>query len=282
MAQADFSLDSSSGVLPEYVSYQQNTSSDENSDLENQQQARRRGVAKNYLLQQKFQNMEEALLHLRDLDNCRWTYRTKTITSFGSKAYYFCKTVRGAKCPCVVYLETLSSKVLLFKTIDDHDHSTVDNDKKYGIPEKTKSEIKRLFESDIRQPQLILNHLASHGFEQPSRIQLKNYLSSYKRKKFGNFSISLGELINWCRERSSEVTDLDSFVVTNHFIDHNDESGISTVRIFCTTKRLLDLTKHVNHLASDATYKLNWQGYPVLVVGSTDAKKAFHPFKAIN
>ncbi len=32
------------------------------------------------------------------------------------------------------------------------------------------------------------------------------------------------------------------------------------------------------HIHADATYKLIWQGFPVLVVGTTDYDKAFHPF----
>jgi hypothetical protein len=34
----------------------------------------------------------------------------------------------------------------------------------------------------------------------------------------------------------------------------------------------------VNHIHADATYKLIWQGYPVLVVGTTDKIRQFHPF----
>ncbi|CAF4641731.1 unnamed protein product [Rotaria sp. Silwood2] len=33
-----------------------------------------------------------------------------------------------------------------------------------------------------------------------------------------------------------------------------------------------------SHLCSDATYKLVWQGFPVLIIGTTDLNKAFHPF----
>jgi hypothetical protein len=32
------------------------------------------------------------------------------------------------------------------------------------------------------------------------------------------------------------------------------------------------------HLCADATYKLVWQGFPVLLCGTTDSKKQFHPF----
>jgi hypothetical protein len=40
----------------------------------------------------------------------------------------------------------------------------------------------------------------------------------------------------------------------------------------------LKLALNVNHIHADATYKLIWQGYPVLVVGTTDKIIQFHPF----
>ena len=39
-----------------------------------------------------------------------------------------------------------------------------------------------------------------------------------------------------------------------------DNSGQWTVRAFWMSKRLLENTAHVDHLATDATNKLNWQG----------------------
>ena len=51
------------------------------------------------------------------------------------------------------------------------------------------------------------------------------------------------------------------------------------MRLFLITKRLLRIaTKLSSHVCADATYKLIWQGYPVLIVGATDREKKFHPF----
>jgi hypothetical protein len=50
------------------------------------------------------------------------------------------------------------------------------------------------------------------------------------------------------------------------------------MRLFFTTKRLIrNNDAEITHLCADATYKLIWQGYPVLIVGSTDQAKRFHP-----
>jgi hypothetical protein len=41
---------------------------------------------------------------------------------------------------------------------------------------------------------------------------------------------------------------------------------------------LLTLARNVKHIHADATYKLVWQGFPVLVVGTTDRNRQFHCF----
>ena len=48
-------------------------------------------------------------------------------------------------------------------------------------------------------------------------------------------------------------------------------------RFVCTTKRLVMLLKHNSLIASDGTYKLIWQGYPVLMSGTIDRDRKYHP-----
>ena len=42
--------------------------------------------------------------------------------------------------------------------------------------------------------------------------------------------------------------------------------------------RLLIIASISSHIHADATYKLIWQGFPVLIIGTSDLKKVFHPF----
>ena len=65
--------------------------------------------------------------------------------------------------------------------------------------------------------------------------------------------------------------------MANHEICRNSKTD-QKLRAFVPTKRLLDHARYVSHLVCDGTYKLIWQGYPVLVVGTTDRMKMFHPF----
>jgi hypothetical protein len=49
------------------------------------------------------------------------------------------------------------------------------------------------------------------------------------------------------------------------------------LRLFLSTKRLLKLAKRAKVFQADATYKLIWQGFPVLIVGTSDMDNKFHP-----
>jgi hypothetical protein len=52
----------------------------------------------------------------------------------------------------------------------------------------------------------------------------------------------------------------------------------STLVGLMSTKALLKQAMLAHHLCADATYKLVLQGFPVLIVGTTDFKRKFHPF----
>jgi hypothetical protein len=57
-----------------------------------------------------------------------------------------------------------------------------------------------------------------------------------------------------------------------------EDDGGNKFRIFISSVRLLNIASMSSHIHTHATYKLVWQGFPVLIVGTTDLNKAFHPF----
>ena len=50
------------------------------------------------------------------------------------------------------------------------------------------------------------------------------------------------------------------------------------MKIFLSSLRLLSICKSAVIIHADTTYKLVWQGLPVLMTGTTDKNKVFHPF----
>ena len=60
--------------------------------------------------------------------------------------------------------------------------------------------------------------------------------------------------------------------------DNEEETNERIFRFFLSSVRLLNVASVATHINADATYKLVWQGFPVLVIGTTDLNKSFHPF----
>ena len=57
-----------------------------------------------------------------------------------------------------------------------------------------------------------------------------------------------------------------------------DDDAEKKFRIFCTTKKLLKIALKSSKIHADATYKLIWEGVPVLINGTTDMDRHFHPY----
>ncbi|CAF1545409.1 unnamed protein product, partial [Rotaria sp. Silwood1] len=95
----------------------------------------------------------------------------------------------------------------------------------------------------------------------------------------------LGELEQWCKQNVDIPTDENKYFVVSYKIIYDDEEDDdeedingNIFRVFLSSVRLLNIASISSHVHADATYKLIWQGFPVLVIGTTDLKKVFHPF----
>ena len=101
-------------------------------------------------------------------------------------------------------------------------------------------------------------------------------------------TISLGDLEQWCLNNRNPPTEEDEPYVISYQIDYNDEfdddkdvdaDDESQFRFVDATRRLLRIASHkATHLMADATYKCNWNGFPVLIIGTSDANKTFLSF----
>lgn len=121
---------------------------------------------------------------------------------------------------------------------------------------------------------------------EPEKSKLTSYLATLREKHDGPSIISIGDLRAFVEEHSeAAATNPDTAYVSHSFfeIDHADINK-STVRIVLTTKRLIDKALEVKakDMHTDATYKLNVNGYPVLVVGFSDKVIKYIVIKAIN
>lgn len=129
------------------------------------------------------------------------------------------------------------------------------------------------------KPKRIFEILKEKGFNPRDVVQIRNYLHAFKKTLYGPSAISLGELEAWCIDNSSVPVDEDTAFVFAHSVTYDDDelTGEPSFRLSISTPRLLSQSESTTHLHADATYKLNWEGMPVLVVGTTDKDRHFVP-----
>jgi hypothetical protein len=218
-----------------------------------------------------------------------WSKDYSNETEEGKKYYYRCTAARkvGQKCSARCYLlyHSESFEVSLFKTAADHDHNQLEKlHRKNGISPDVKQIINGFLNDGLTKPSQILLALQQRKVQVPTTMQLNNYIAQFKKKKNGPSSVSLGEIEKWCKENEQVPENenipfvVDFIAQDNSFPDNTDEDESVYFAFFISTVRLLELASKATHIHADATYKLIWQGYPVLVVGTTDLNKSFHPF----
>jgi hypothetical protein len=242
-------------------------------------------AARKYLSWIKIQSFDDPDKAIAALHG-EWGKDFSNNTLEGRKVYFRCKKAksRGVKCSARRFLlyHSDSLKISLYKTNKDHDHDKTENIR--GISNEVKDIIKQLINDGVTLSRQIIMALQERNVNIPTKLQLNNYIAQYKKARFGASAISLGELEKWCEENSHIPGDEDKSFVVNYIINDGDfivdldrDDG-AYFAFFISTKRLLNIAAKSTHLHADATYKLIWQGYPVLIVGTTDLSKSFHPF----
>jgi hypothetical protein len=202
----------------------------------------------------------------------------------GTKVYYRCNKVkfRGEQCNAAIHLcyPHDSDQVILFRAKNEHSHNNAS--RSYYFTQEVKQNIKELFDLKLK-PKKIYEVLEERNFKM-TRGQVNNYLTQLRKQKFGPSTLSLGELESWCEENSIVPQSEDQPFVVSFCILYEDDEDDDAVndgnkfRFFLSSKRLLGIASTSTKLHADATYKLNWQGFPVLVVGTSDCDRKFHAY----
>lgn len=92
-------------------------------------------------------------------------------------------------------------------------------------------------------------------------------------------TVSSTDITQWCRVRSAVPSDKDTPFVLNYRV-HAESLNVDEqdLKVVLSTVRLLENLQNSRLVQTDATYKVIWQGYPVMLVGTSDLDKIFHPF----
>lgn len=138
---------------------------------------------------------------------------------------------------------------------------------------------------------------------EPKIGQIKYQIQKYKKQVLGDGEISLGELKQFLLANSKISTEFDEpFVLTfdvkmpkkktldisenedtnyeddEDEVENDDDEGyeISSFWFLFTTLRLLKLLLLTEILAADSTFKLVWQGFSGILIGTVDKRKQYH------
>lgn len=134
-----------------------------------------------------------------------------------------------------------------------------------------------MFDHNMK-PKAILINLVKKGLEPPPKSKLINFLTKLRREKYGSDKLDFGKLEKWLSENMEMPAEDNQPFVLDYEVKIDEENVDKSIFRFCvSTKYLLRHASSIQILHSDATYKLIWQGFPVLLVGTTDADRRFHP-----
>jgi hypothetical protein len=115
----------------------------------------------------------------------------------------------------------------------------------------------------------------------PDIIQIYNFLAEYRKELYGEHEFDIGQLRKWCDKYSineTNTTEDDEIIVQSSISIESEDNA--KFYVFVSTKRLLENCRKTEHICADATYKLTYEGFPVLLCGTTDKCKKFHPIGA--
>lgn len=208
-----------------------------------------------------------------------WSKSFPNKTSAGEKVYYRCRLVksRGVQCAAGLYLlyHSNNSKISLFRATNEHTCDQITTVSTIVIDPKVQSTVRDLLVSKHMKPNAILD-VINRDTEiviKPSKNQVNNIVSSIRKELNITMTISLSKLNDLIEPLTNVPEDLEKCFVAAY---EWDTEPIPFFRILLTSKTLLLNCTMSDIVVCDATYKLLFSGYPLIVVGTVDMHKHFH------
>lgn len=230
----------------------------------------------------EFESFAEAEKFVKSLGLARFD---RKCLNLGTKTYYRCNKIRrDAKIKCYVQVYILApndtSGYQIWFNLAEHNHVDSAKTKKGKFsPELLDFVINSA--NNNHKPKRIIREInkmreETQQFQNdvtPTSRQI-HYLLAKHREKETPPIISIGELVEWCEGKSAIPEDQDeAFVLAEQHSKHKQNMYF---RFVLSTIRLLQNAANVTNICVDATYKLNWCGFPLLLLGTIDLNKSFH------
>ena len=239
----------------------------------------RRGRAAAWATTKTYKTRIAALEGLAEIQRTHSRYNTQD-TARSINEYWSCRA-RG--CDHEIRVRHLCSSLGIIVESNGRPHS---HDESVTAASRTDLDQARAIAIELLKrngatPAAINQELGIQGLPAIAERRLTNLVQRLKRSaQVANPNglprqMSLNDLDVWCQNYSEFPLDLDeAFILDRQLM----VSGTTTtVRVFITTRHLLSIAAQFDTWHIDATYKLNLNRYPLIVLGVTDHAKAFHP-----
>lgn len=166
------------------------------------------------------------------------------------------------------------------------------------LPQKLIDEIRTLYIGRVQKPKRVLasirnlkkSSMPNLYHLEPSIRQIKYQLQKLRQEFFGEGEVSLSQLEKFLSDHSEIPEEDDEGFVIGYKIRYSqDQSDSDSTEenetrhqnnhfwMMFSTKRLLNLASRVELICADTTFKFVWLGFPVILIGTVDLKKQFHP-----
>uniref|UniRef100_A0A915DUF5 phosphoribosylformylglycinamidine cyclo-ligase n=1 Tax=Ditylenchus dipsaci TaxID=166011 RepID=A0A915DUF5_9BILA len=231
------------------------------------------GAATVYVREREFANEEDFNQWFKD-EKVNWRNPHTRDLSANKTEEYQCRYASMKNYRCSIKLRVLypqdNFKVIVEQSKGSHDHVPVSQPK---LSDQHKELMKQELDSTalIIQGKIQKTRRMGNDPLPPSIKQINSF--KYRQKKEG-IILSIEQLKTYA-EANSRVPEEDD---DKSFVCAFASSIIDQKQVFCltwTTQKLRRMQHLSKVIQVDATYKLNWHGFPVMVCGFSDAEQHF-------
>ena len=119
-----------------------------------------------------------------------------------------------------IHCNPVSNEADIYKTEGEHLHTRPARDSR-GLSDLQKQTVRELYDSGITVPTNILLQLAFKGMP-VQKAKLINFLAQYKKLKFGDCTIQLHTIHDWCKLNSAIPESEDDVFVPNYQVEADE------------------------------------------------------------
>jgi hypothetical protein len=210
-------------------------------------------------------------------------------TNDGTKMYLKCAWhSKGCKKQFLFEYASNSADVFLKENDQAHNHDPdiARPPKGRGLPENVVAIIEGCLSRNARsKPKEVIAEIRKTVAAADEPVNLRervaNFIANWKRSKFGDSNPTIADLSTFAQNNAQIPlgNECEAYVIGFDAPDEFGDDGVPKFRLVFSSQRLLNHVSADNfrQIAADATYKLLWHGYPVFVIGTSDANRTFHP-----